>query len=521
MKKILFYALLLVSATFVWSGCQKGNNYPGAQIASIMPLMDIRLVYQGSDVTLDTKAMLGATSITGVVISDFSGGNMPGGLLVIQDNRRLATYRGIAVNIGADAAKYIPGDSLTIKVEGSILIRVNGILQINNVPTSNIVKNKSGAFVGVTKVTSTQVLNNPSFYESTYVAIVKGGFDPIPTAADKFSGDHLVNDGFDNLTLHTETSAVFANTSLPVSANFYGIVFNVTNSTGATVPQLRLRNAADLVVLSNNITPVPFVISGFISDVIGGDGNYEYVQFVATQDIDFSVTPYSVVFCNNAGAATPLGYPVNGWASGGTSTTIQFKTYKINMVSGTAKKGTYFYVGGLNKNINGSLSTSMTASNWIRNYDYVTKAGEGFGTAFGGILANSGNASGIAVFAGINVTKDSTPIDCEFVSTGGSLYQASPEAGYRVANSDFYDIVDPITLKAQPYYRQGTNTLSLTYPATPDIGNFYKLGGVYSARLGKWVKARSQTYVVLSKTSQLNEIEAEFPTGVTSTQVKD
>ena len=530
MKKILFYAFALLSAAGVWSGCQKlnGNNYPGGQIVDYIPLLDLRGVYQGTDVTLDSKSMYGATSVTGIVISDFAGGNMPAGLVVIQDYRRLKTWRGIAINLGADASKYLPGDSITVKVAGSTLTRANGILQITNVNAANVNKVSSGGVPGVTKVTSTQVLTNPNDYESTLVAIVKGGFDPVPTAADKFAGNRLVNDGFDNLTLHTETTSVFATTSLPVSANFYGIVFNTLADNGGLTPQLRMRNIKDLVILSSTIVTVPFVISGFISDVIGTDGNYEYVQFLATQDIDFSVTPYSMVICNNAGAATPLGFPTNGWAMGGTTSTIQFKSYKFNMTSGTAKKGTFFYVGGSGKLINGPAtatlpaSTSIASSNWIRTISYTTTNGDGFGTPFSGLLANSGNASGIAVFAGTNVTKDSVPIDCEFVGTSGSLYTTTPvEAGYKICNTDFYDTVDPITLKPQPYYRQGTNTLAFSYPATSDIGNYYKLGGVYSARLGKWVKARSQTLVVLTKTSQINEIEAEFPVGVPATQVKD
>jgi hypothetical protein len=523
MKKILFYAFVLLSAAGAWSGCQKlnGNNYPGGQIVDYIPLLDLRQLYLGTDVTLDSKNMYGATSVTGIVISDFSGGNMPAGLLVIEDHRRLNTWRGIVINLGADASKYVPGDSITVKVAGSTLTRTNGVLQITNVNAANVSKVSSGGVPGVTKVTSSQVLANPQDYESIYAAIVKGGFDPVPTAADKFVGDKLVNDGFDNITLHTETTATFANTSLPVSANFYGIIYNTLSSTGTLVPQLRMRKASDLVILSSAIVSVPFVISGFIADVIGGDGNYEYVQFIATKDIDFSVTPYSLVVCNNATAAVPTGYPLNGWAQGGTTAPAQWRSYKINMNSGTAKKGTYFYVGGTFKLINGSSSTSIATSNWIRNYDYSTLPGEGFGTALAGLFANSGNASGLAVFEGTTVTKASTPIDCEFISTGGSLYQASPEAGYRVANTDFYDTVDPITLKPQPYYRQGTNTLSLTYPAATDLGYFYKLGGVYSARLGKWVKARSQTFVPLSKTSQLNEIEGEFPVGAPATQVKD
>src|SRR5690606_18658587 len=48
---------------------------------------------------------------------------------------------------------------------------------------------------------------------------------------------------------------------------------------------------------------LPFVISGFIADPNGADGNYEYIQFLALTDITFdnSSNAYSVIICNNAG----------------------------------------------------------------------------------------------------------------------------------------------------------------------------------------------------------------------------
>jgi hypothetical protein len=80
----------------------------------------------------------------------------------------------------------------------------------------------------------------------------------------------------------------------------------------------------------------PIIISGFISDVNGGDGNYEYVQCIATRDINFATTPYSMVFTNNANASVPTGYPASGWATG------NMRTYKMNLTSGTVTKGSFF-----------------------------------------------------------------------------------------------------------------------------------------------------------------------------------
>ncbi|MEJ7779063.1 MAG: DUF5689 domain-containing protein [Daejeonella sp.] len=518
MRKIIFYAFFIFSAVFVGTGCKEGN-YPGGSISPYIPLYDLRNLYKGTDVSLTSEIMFGSDKITGIVVSDHTGGNMPAGLLVLQDKLRLSQLRGISIPLGTDAAKYVSGDSVIVTVAGGVLKRVDGLLQITGVPASAVTKISSGNLIPANRVQSSNILLNPDKYESTLVAIVKGGFDPLPTPTDKYSGDKVVNDGFENLVMHTEATAAFANNALPVSANFYGIIFNSPGTGTSLKPQLRLRNSTDVQILSSTVEITPIVISGFINDVIGGDGNYEYIQLLATRDINFATTPFSVVVTNNAGGSTPTGFPTNGWATGGGSVAVSggapattFRTFKFNLTSGTAAKGTYFYVGGSTKLINGAASTDISSANWIRSFNYTTTDGDGFGIRNGGFFANSGNAFGMAVFAGTTVTKDTKPIDAIFVATGGSLFSAGPPAvGYRIANTDYYDVINPLTLSSQPFYRQGSNTLNLTYTTPSDAGIFYKLGGVYNPALGRWVKARTQTNFALTKTSPITEIEGVFP----------
>jgi len=513
MKKIFFYAFFLLFLAFAWSGCKEDGNYPGGTISPYIPIYDLRTLYKGTDVSLTTDKMFGSSKIAGIVVSDHSEGNMLPGLLILQDKRRLQELRGIAIPIGADAEKYVSGDSVIVNLEGGILKRVNGMLQVTNIPASAVTKVSEGNNIPVNRVPSSYILKDPSKYESTLVAIVKGGFDPLPGEYDVLSGDVTVNDGFENLRMHTEPTARFASKSLAVSGNYYGIIFNTQASDGSIVPHLRMRKSSDLQVLSSTVEITPVIISGFISDVKGGDGNYEYMQFMATRDIDFSKTPFSVVVTSNAGASNPTGFPSLGWATGSLAKSGTSRTYKMNLTSGTAAKGTFFYVGGSAKMINGPGSTSISSLNWIRAFDYSTTNGDGFGLKTSGLFANSGNASGFAVFEGTNVTKDSKPVDVIFVATGGSLFSAGPPAqGYPIANTDWYDVINPITLESQPYYRQGSNTLSMIY-TTADVGYFYKLGGIYNPALGRWVLARTQTNVELTKGSAVAEIEG---TGATS-----
>ena len=510
MKKILLITLTILSAAFLWSGCEK-NNYPGGTISPYLPLYDLRELYKGNDLTLNIGNMFGSNSVTGVVVSDHSGKNLPAGLLVIQERKRINLLRGISINIGTDAQNYVPGDSVVVNITGGILKRIEGVLQITGIPAGAVTKVATGLKVAPNRVSSSDILAKPEDYESTFVAIVKAGFDTRTVPTDVYAGDKLLNDGFDNITLHTQASATFANShELNFNANYYGIVFNKLNAEGKLIPQHHIRTLQDVKPLSSTPEIASVIISGFMADVKGGDGNYEYMQFIATRDIDFAATPFSVVVTNNAGGSVPIGLPSLGWATGSLATTGNSRTYKFNLTSGKVSKGEFFYVGGSTKMINGSSSTSMVDSKWIRSFNYSTTNGDGFGLKTSGLFANSGNASGFAVFEGTAINVNSAPIDVVFIGSGGSLYGGT--TGYKIANTDFYDKVDVVSddLKPQPFYRSGTNTMNFAY-LTSDMGYFNKLGGVYNVSLGKWVKARAQTPVLLTKTSSVSEIEGVFP----------
>jgi len=518
MKKTLLNILILLATAATWYGCTKANDYPGGTLSPIIAITDIRNIYKGSDITLTTDNMFGAHEIVGVVVSDFSGGNMPAGLLVVQNNRR-TKLKGISIPLGDAAATYSPGDSVMINVTGATLSRVNGTLQLTGIKNSDITKVATGITVLGQRVASSAILATPDNYESTLVAVVKGGFDPLPLPTDKFGGDHMVNDGFGNITLHTEATATFAGTALPVSANFTGIVFGTTAQDGSIVPQLRMRTGADVSILSSVITIAPVVIAGFITDPSGTDANYEYIQLLATRDINFATENFTLVTTNNAGASTPSGFPVNGWATG------DLRTYKLEITSGSVTKGSYFYVGGTGKKINGSTSTDISSANWVKAFNYSTANSPNFspslatfGTKTTNLLANSGNAGGIAVFAGTNITAATQPVDVVFYGNGGSLYDPVAQVGYLVPNNDFYDQKDLITLVPQPFFKMGSNTLYFPYPnisvTAPTVYSYFaELGGVYNPALGKWVAARSLINVQISSTAgALTDIEGTAAT---------
>lgn len=266
---------------------------------------------------------------------------------------------------------------------------------------------------------------------------------------------------------------------------------------------------------------IPGTTSG-LSSANPHKGGFEYMQFLAVKDIDFSVTPYTVLVCNNPGA-TP---PTQGWATAGA------KTYKFNLTSGTAAKGTYFYVGGPEKCIGGYWNNTRTTdisetatieanrANWIRTIAYSNTAGDVntigendiVGNARDGLFSNSGNPSGIAVFEGITINDASVPVDAVFWGTAtnmtgsaiASTYQAAvvappaPALGYRVPNSDIFDQSKGEFL-GTGNANQANRLIFVREDVAPysratDRSNFLQLGGIYDDINNKWINSRLNNY---------------------------
>ena len=491
MKKLITYVLAFQAIALLFA-CKK-DNYPGHQISPYVSIFDIRDLYRGQDVTLSKDNMFGSDLITGIVTSDHSQGNLPPGLVTMQDRRRLSQLRGIAIALGPDAANYQPGDSLVINVSGTVLKEVDGILQISGVTSERIETVSTGNNLDPLVVKANAVLAAPENYESVFISIVRAGFDASYPPGTTYAGDRIINDGFGDILLHTEPTAPWANDPIPFLSNFSGILFNT-----GPVPQLRPRIDTDIMVLSATAPKIaPIVITGYLVDPAGSDANYEYIQLMATRDIDFTTKNFSVVTTNNAGTSAPTGFPSNGWATGG------LRTYKFDLTTGSVTKGQYFYVGG-NKNIRGAGSTDISSATWFSRM-YASVPGDAFGNPTTNLLANSGNVAGIAVFDLTNVSNDTIPVDVIFYGGGGSVYTAGPpERGYKITNTDYYDVTNPTTLMPQPYFNQGSNTGKLTFPPAT---NFTQLGGTYNIITGRWTTARVLTAIAITATSTLPEIE--------------
>jgi len=75
--KISRSLIACIITLLITTGCDKDGNYPGGVVSPYIAIFDIRDQHKGSDVTLTTDKLYGSSSITGVVVSDHTGGNMP------------------------------------------------------------------------------------------------------------------------------------------------------------------------------------------------------------------------------------------------------------------------------------------------------------------------------------------------------------------------------------------------------------------------------------------------------------
>jgi len=166
------------------------------------------------------------------------------------------------------------------------------------------------------------------------------------------------------------------------------------------------------------------LISELLPNPNGTDSPFEYVELVATQNINFATTPYTIVFLNS-GTATS-----NGWKEG------KAITYAFQINTGSVTAGQVVYVGG------SSMLPLSNSGVSIRTINTSSTAGDGFGNSGADVLGNGGsNCDGIAVFnmSASSITGTKVPVDALFYGTDyGSAYKTSG-SGYQLPVNDKYN----------------------------------------------------------------------------------
>lgn len=207
------------------------------------------------------------------------------------------------------------------------------------------------------------------------------------------------------------------------------------------------------------------VISEVYLNPAGADSCKEYVELKATNFIDFSLTPYSIIVCNNGTANS------SGWIAGGSL------SYAFAVNSGTVNAGDVVYAGGACMAPTGTKIRAINVA--------ITPGDGGIGNSNNsGVFGNGGgNADGIAVFntALANVTSSTVPVDALFWGTGIGGASIGSTAGYQLPNNDLYtggkllttsfftSDPGPDIITATGLYNTTTNTWSTprTFSITP------------------------------------------------------
>ena len=243
-----------------------------------------------------------------------------------------------------------------------------------------------------------------------------------------------------------------------------------------------LTNVLALFLISTD-AKAQLLISAYLPNAKGSDGNFEYIQLMALDSIDFTETPHTIITCNNGNALK-----TNGWVSGLTC------TYAMEINSGSINRGETLYVGGINSVLNGPGSEDISDLNWVKQFDCLSMLGDGgIGSRRAknfGFLGNGGDADGIAVFClkASEISAASIPSDALFY---GDTITKSGTYGYTLPNGSLFD------------------KDSKFFPANSAKDNIlYKVHGWYNHLTKEWVKERNVLPVpLLSRDSLATAIE--------------
>lgn len=206
-----------------------------------------------------------------------------------------------------------------------------------------------------------------------------------------------------------------------------GVVSNVS-CFGGNNGSITLTVTGDTASISNP----GLLISEILTDPPLADSPKEWVELIATKSINFSQTPYTIIFSNN-GTATS-----KGWVEGSIpSPPPRNSTYAFQINTGSVQAGDIVYVGGSSMDPTGIK---------LRVKNTSTDAGDGgIGGAFtgaAGVLGNGGGiADGVALFnlPVSQIDSNSIPVDAIFFGTSiGDAAMPDTTKGFRLPVNDRY-----------------------------------------------------------------------------------
>lgn len=196
---------------------------------TLMTIRELRDLYTGSN-----TAVPAGKKIKGVVISDYTSGNLVGPSIVIQD-----ATAGVTLRFGSNFNhSFAMGSEIEVSLDGTNLTQFSQLLQVQYIDPANVTVLGMGNMVA-RQATIKQVSDSIDRWESTLVEISQA---TITNASGTYNGNSNANDGTATMVLYTRSQANFSGTAIPSGpVNFKAIVsrYNPTK-------QLQLRNINDV-----------------------------------------------------------------------------------------------------------------------------------------------------------------------------------------------------------------------------------------------------------------------------------
>lgn len=216
------------------------------------------------------------------------------------------------------------------------------------------------------------------------------------------------------------------------------------------------------------------IISKIHPNPAGTDSCKEFVELKVAQNINFALTPYSVIVSNNGSAAA------NGWIAGGGL------SYAFEINSGTVNQGDVVYVGG---------SCMTPVLNRVRVINVKTTGGDGgIGTAnASGVFGNGGsNADGVAVFnmAVAAITPTTVPVDAVHYGTAIGTATAAT-GGYQLPVNDLY---------------AGGKISSTSFFATDPAGDILTATGAFNISTNAWGMNRTFSVTPIASLTAVSSV---------------
>lgn len=246
MKKLTLLICGVVAMSSLLSGCKQDINESIGTLNPEISLYTLRSLYKDADLQLNESNALGAKYVKAVVVSRPENKNLPENTIAIQNSWR-NQRRGILLEM-ANVSQFKFGDSIQINIDGAKLYKKAGLMVLSVGNSQQIATYASNKDVAPLAVSVANLKAKFDEFESTYIDIT-ADVEPEPALGTSLKGDKILVDGDKNeITLHTQDNATFANQSIAPSASFRGIAFREGDQL-----QLRMQDYADMAYASGKL----------------------------------------------------------------------------------------------------------------------------------------------------------------------------------------------------------------------------------------------------------------------------